>query len=134
LTWHRQLELEVNDTRQRIPWIADKLQSELIEIKKIDDALKETEHELSLSRAKNADTLDKSIRANQRATIEREQIRSEMDKALKAVQRITFVFRVFPCSSFTSSCGQCLYLVRNLMKLLINIERTNKRLSMPKKQ
>ena len=88
-TWHRQLEIEVNDIRQTIPLITEKVQTELVEIKRIDEALKETDHELNLSRAKNSDTLDKSTRANQRAGTEREEIRGEIDKAAKAVQKIT---------------------------------------------
>ncbi|CAF2707819.1 unnamed protein product [Rotaria sp. Silwood2] len=88
-TWHRQLEIEVNDIRQTIPLITEKVQTELTEIAKVDEALKETEHELMLSRAKNADTLDKCTRANQRAGTERDEIRGEIDKALKGLQRIT---------------------------------------------
>ena len=88
-TWHRQLEIEVNDIRQTIPLITEKVQTELVEIKRIDEALKETEQELTMSRAKNADTLDKSTRANQRAGTEREEIRGEIDKAAKSVQKIT---------------------------------------------
>jgi hypothetical protein len=90
-TWHRQLEVEVNDIRQKIPLITEKVQTELFEIIKTDEALKETEHELMLSRAKNADTLDKCTRANQRAGTERDEIRAEIDKASKALQKITFV-------------------------------------------
>ena len=92
-TWHRQLEIEVNDIRQTIPLITEKVQSELVEIKNIDEALKETDQELSMSRGKNSDTLDKSTRANQRAGTEREEIRGEIDKAFKSVQRILFVSR-----------------------------------------
>lgn len=88
-TWHRQLEIEVNDIRQTIPLITEKVQTELVEIKRIDEALKETEQELTMSRAKNADTLDKSTRANQRAGAEREEIRGEIDKAAKSVQKLT---------------------------------------------
>ncbi|CAF3685099.1 unnamed protein product [Rotaria sp. Silwood1] len=88
-TWHRQLEIEVNDIRQTIPLITEKVQTELTEITKVDEALKETEHELMLCRAKNADTLDKCTRANQRAGTERDEIRGEIDKALKGLQRIT---------------------------------------------
>ena len=87
--WYRQLEIEVSDIRQTIPLITEKVQTELVEIKRIDEALKETEHELTLSRAKNTDTLDKSTRANQRATTEREEIRGEIDKASKSLQRMT---------------------------------------------
>jgi len=90
-TWHRQLEVEVNDIRQTIPLITEKVQTELIEITKTDEALKETEQELMSSRAKNAETLDKCTRANQRAGTERDEIRAEIDKASKALQRITFV-------------------------------------------
>jgi hypothetical protein len=90
-TWHRQLEVEVKDIRQTIPLITEKVQTELIEIAKTDEALKETEHELMTCRAKNADTLDKSLRANQRAGTERDEIRGEIEKASKALQRITFV-------------------------------------------
>jgi len=90
-TWHRQLEVEVNDIRQKIPLITEKVQTELMEIIKVEEALKETEQELVLSRAKNADTLDKSTRANQRAGTERDEIRAEIDKASKGLQRITFV-------------------------------------------
>ncbi|CAF1263266.1 unnamed protein product [Rotaria magnacalcarata] len=87
-TWHRQLEIEVNDIRQTIPLITEKVQTELTEITRVDEALKETEHELMLSRAKNADTLDKCTKANQRAGTERDEIRGEIDKALKSLQRI----------------------------------------------
>jgi len=90
-TWHRQLEIEVNDIRQTIPLITEKVQTELVEITRVDEALKETEQELTLSRAKNADTLDKCTKANQRAGTERDEIRAEIDKASKALQRITFV-------------------------------------------
>jgi hypothetical protein len=90
-TWHRQLEVEVNDIRQTIPLITEKVQTELTEIARVDDALKETEHELMLSRAKNADTLDKCTRANQRAGTERDEVRAEIDKAAKALQRNMFV-------------------------------------------
>ena len=51
-TWHRQLEVEVNDIRQTIPLITEKVQTEIAEIVKVDEALKETENELMLSRAK----------------------------------------------------------------------------------
>ncbi|CAF3902426.1 unnamed protein product [Adineta steineri] len=88
-TWHQQLDIEVSDIRQTTALMAEKVQTELIEIKRLTDALKETEHELMLSRAKNADTLDKSARANQRATVERNEIRSELDKTIKALQQIT---------------------------------------------
>ncbi|CAF3517427.1 unnamed protein product [Rotaria socialis] len=87
-TWHRQLEIEVNDIRQTIPLITEKVQTELTEITRVDEALKETEHELMLSRAKNTDTLDKCTKANQRAGTERDEIRGEIDKALKSLQRI----------------------------------------------
>lgn len=89
--WHRQLEIEVNDIRQTIPLITEKAQTEVVEIKRIDEALKETEHELLLSRTKNADTLEKSTKANQRATTEREEIRGEIDKASKNLQKMAFV-------------------------------------------
>lgn len=92
-TWHRQLEIEVNDIRQTIPLITEKVQSEFVQIKSIDEALKETEQELSMSRAKNSDTLDKTTRANQRAGTEREEIRGEIDKAFKTAQRIMSVSR-----------------------------------------
>lgn len=86
-TWHRQLDVEVHNIRQTIPLITEKIQTELVEITKVDEALRETETELMLSRAKNADTLDKCTKANQRAGTERD----EIDKAVKALQRITFV-------------------------------------------
>ena len=89
--WHRQLEIEVTDIRQTIPLITEKVQTELVEIEKVREALKETEDELTLSRAKNADTLDKCTRANQRAGTERDEIRGEIDKASKALQRIVYV-------------------------------------------
>lgn len=81
----------MNDIRQTIPLITEKVETELVEITRVDEALKETENELMLSRAKNADTLDKSTKANQRAGTERDEIRAEIDKAAKALQRITFV-------------------------------------------
>ncbi len=90
-TWHHQLEVEVNDIRQTIPLITEKVQTELTEIARVDEALKETEQELMLSRAKNADTLDKTTRSNQRAATERDEIRAEIDKASKTFQRIVFV-------------------------------------------
>jgi len=90
-TWHRQLTIEVNDICQTIALIGEKVQTEVTEIKRINEALKETEHELMLSRAKNTDTLDKCTKANQRAGTERDEIRAEIDKASKSLQRITFV-------------------------------------------
>lgn len=89
-TWHHQLEVEVTDIRQTIPLITEKVQTELIEIARVDEALKETEQELTFSRAKNTDTLDKCTRANQRAATERDEIRAEIDKASKSLQRITY--------------------------------------------
>jgi hypothetical protein len=44
-----------------------------------------------LSQTKNADTLEKFARANQRATIERDEIRNELDKTVKVLQQITLV-------------------------------------------
>ena len=91
--WHRQLDVEVSDIRQTVPLVSEKVQLELSEFKRIEDALKETEHDLMLSRTKNADTLDKSTRAHQRVAIEREEIRDELDRASQALQRITYVSR-----------------------------------------
>ncbi len=90
-TWHGQLTIEVNDICQTIALIAEKVQTEVTEIKRISEALKETEHELMLSRAKNADTLEKFKRANQRATIESDEIRNELDKTVKVLQNVTLV-------------------------------------------
>lgn len=81
----------MTDIRQTIPLITEKVDTEFMEIARVDEALKETEQELASSRAKNADTLDKCTRANQRASTERDEIRVEIDKASKALQRITFV-------------------------------------------
>ena len=81
----------MTDIRQTIPLITEKVDTEFVEIARVDEALKETEQELAFSRAKNTDTLDKCTRANQRASTERDEIRAEIDKASKALQRITFV-------------------------------------------
>ncbi|UJR14680.1 hypothetical protein I4U23_001673 [Adineta vaga] len=88
-TWHQQLDIEVSNIRQTTELIVEKVQTESIEIKKISDALKETERELMLSRAKNADILEKAARANQRATLERDEMRNELDKTLKILQQMT---------------------------------------------
>lgn len=128
-TWHRQLEIEVNDIRQTIPLITEKAQTELVAIAKVDEALKETEHELMLSRAKNADTLDKCTKTNQRVGTERDEIRAEIDRASKSLQRIAFV-------SLRSSIlwNVDFALEGNCKHRLINIKLMRKRFVMRKKQ
>lgn len=101
-TWHQQLDVEVSDIRQTTELILEKVRTESVEIKKISDALKETEHELMLSRTKNADVQEKAARANQRAALERDEMRSELDKTLKVLQHMTFVSSTLPALPHTS--------------------------------
>lgn len=127
--WHRQLEVEVNDIRQTIPLITEKAQTELLEIAKVDEALKETEQELMLSRAKNADTLDKCMKTNQRAGTERDEIRAEIDRASKSLQRIVLVFSVL------RSFGIVVLILEGSFKLLlISIRLIRKPFVTPRKR
>jgi hypothetical protein len=118
-TWHHQLDVEVNDIRQAIPLINEKVSSELVTITAVDDALKETEHELMLSRAKNADTLDKCTRANQRAGTERDEIRGEIEKETKLFNKITSVllFFQFLCTVFIIIQSEIASIYRSISNL-----------------
>ncbi|CAF0745281.1 unnamed protein product [Adineta ricciae] len=87
--WHQQLDIEVSNIRQTTDLIVEKVRTESIEIKRISDALRETEHELMLSRAKNADVQEKAARANQRASLERGEMRNELEKTQKILQTMT---------------------------------------------
>ncbi|CAF0745840.1 unnamed protein product [Adineta ricciae] len=87
--WHQQLDIEVSNIRQTTDLIVEKVRTESIEIKRISDVLRETEHELMLSRAKNADVQEKAARANQRASLERGEMRNELEKTQKVLQTMT---------------------------------------------